>query len=220
VGAKQCFAPWDTPVIDKDGRVFPCCYALTHTSAVMGRVGEAGLDEIWRGEAFQRFRRNIVDARTTPDVCKVCTVVPTGPHVLGLYSAKMLDDKSVLRDSDEMRLVVQNTGTATWTANDRINIGASSPRDRASAYYHPSWIGTNRITSFVEPAVAPGATATFKFRITPSANPPFEIFQLVVEDKRWLPEPRFRIQPGGARQPERPPFARRLRLAASRLLGR
>jgi hypothetical protein len=122
----------------------------------------------------------------------------------------MLEDRSALSGSQEMCLVVENTGTATWTANDRIHIGTASPRDRASAYYHPSWIGTNRITSFVEPQVPPGATATFTFRITPSPEPPSENFQLVVENVHWLPEPRFHIQPFDA-EPDRPSVARTLR---------
>jgi radical SAM protein with 4Fe4S-binding SPASM domain len=218
-GAKQCFAPWDAPVIDKDGRVFPCCYALTRATAVMGNLSESSPHEIWHGDRFQQFRRDIVNARTTPAVCRTCTVVPTGPHVLGRYSARMLEDRSVLSGSQEMRLVVENTGTATWTANDRIHIGTASPRDRASAYYHPSWIGTNRITSFVEPQVPPGAAATFKFRVTPSPQPPFELFQLVVENVHWLPEPRFRIEPRVA-ELERPSMARKLLQAATRLIGR
>jgi len=216
--AKQCFAPWDAPVVDKDGRVFPCCYALTHASAVMGHLRESSPDEVWRGEMFQRFRRDIVSARTTPAVCRACAVVPTGPHFLGRYSARMCGNRSVLSGSEELRLVVENTGSATWTAGDRINIGTASPRDGASAFYHPSWIGTNRITSFVEPAVPPGATATFPFRITPAAHPPSEMFQLVVENQRWLPEPRFRVQ-AVRPQPAPPSFVRRLRRAVGRMRG-
>jgi radical SAM protein with 4Fe4S-binding SPASM domain len=217
-GARQCFAPWDAPVIDKDGRVFPCCYALTHASGMMGDLRESSPSEIWRGEKFRQFRRDIVDARTTPAACRACTIVPIGPHVLGRYAARLLDDRSVLGGASEMRLVVENTGTATWTVGDHINIGTASPRDGASAYHHPSWIGTNRITSFVELAVPPGATATFAFRVTPAAQPPFETFQLVVENQCWLPEPRFRIQPD--RSPSaRPSLVRRLRQAIGRMRG-
>jgi radical SAM protein with 4Fe4S-binding SPASM domain len=197
-GAKQCFAPWDTPVIDKDGRVFPCCYALTRASAVLGNLTESSPQEIWLGERYRQFRRDIVDPRTTPDVCRTCTVVPTGPHVLGLYAAKIRDGQSALRDPQRMRLVVQNIGTVAWTGDDRIHIGKADPRDGASAFYHPSWIGTNRICARVEAAVPPGGTATFAFQIAPSPTPLFETFQLVVEGKAWLPDTRFRIQPGRA----------------------
>jgi radical SAM protein with 4Fe4S-binding SPASM domain len=215
-GTKQCFAPWDAPVVDKDGRVFPCCFALTHASAMMGDLRESRPDEIWRGEKFRQFRRDIVDARTTPAVCRTCTVVPTGPHILGRYSARLIDEGSVLSGSDEMRLVVENTGSVTWTAADRINIGTASPRDAPSAYYHPSWIGTNRISSFVEPSVPPGATATFAFRVTPAAEPPFGVFQLVVENQCWLPEPRFRIR-AVRPEPAPPSFARKVRRALGRM---
>ncbi|MBP1603279.1 MAG: Curculin protein, partial [Acidobacteria bacterium] len=132
--------------------------------------------------------------------------------------ARMCGNRSVLSGSEELRLVVENTGSATWTAADRINIGTAGPRDGASAFYHPSWIGTNRITSFVEPAVPPGATATFPFQITPAAHPPSEMFQLVVENQRWLPEPRFRVQ-AVRPQPASPPLVRRLRRAVGRMRG-
>lgn len=193
---KQCVAPWDVPVIDKDGRIFPCCYALSNATAIMGDLNEASANDIWQGERFEAFRSGIVDGHTMPDICRSCTVVPTGPHPLRLYSVRLLPVESTLESGVEMCLAVQNAGASTWTANDRILIGTANPRDGHSAYYDPSWIGRNRICSFAEAAVPPGGTATFRFRIAPSEQVTEESFQLVVEYQCWVPGTRFQVRGG------------------------
>jgi len=188
---KQCFAPWDVPVIDKDGRVFPCCYALSHATAVMGDLKQTAAFEVWQGATFDAFRAAIVDGRTAPDICKICTLVPVGPHPLRRYLVRLLPLQSTLDRGVERCLAVQNAGPATWTADDRIYIGTANPRDRDSAYYDPSWIGRNRIGSFSEAAVPPGGTATFRFRVAPAGQVAAEFFQLVVEHQCWVPGTRF-----------------------------
>lgn len=190
---KQCFAPWDVPIIDKDGKVFPCCYALSNATAMMGDLNEASANDIWQGERFEAFRAGIVDGRTMPGICRSCTVVPTGPHPLRLYSIRLLPAQSTLEGGVEMCLAVQNAGASTWTASDTILIGTANPRDGHSAYYDPSWIGRNRICSFAEAAVPPGGTATFRFRIAPSEQVAEESFQLVVEHQCWVPGTRFQV---------------------------
>ena len=193
---KQCFAPWDVPVVDKDGKVFPCCYALSHATAIMGNLNDATANEIWQGQLFSAFRSAIVDGRTVPDICRNCPVVPTGPHPLRLYSAGLLLEQSTLEGGIDLCLAVQNAGAATWTASDKILIGTANPRDGHSAFYDPSWIGRNRISSFSEAAVAPGGTATFRFRIAPSERVTTESFQLVVENQCWVPGTRFEVRSG------------------------
>jgi radical SAM protein with 4Fe4S-binding SPASM domain len=195
---KQCFAPWDVPVIDKDGRVFPCCYALSNAAAVMGDLNEAGADDIWQGERFETFRTGIVDGRTMPDICRSCTVVPTGPHPLRQYAVRLLPEQSTLEGGVELCLAVRNAGASTWTADDKILIGTANPRDGHSSYYIPNWIGRNRICSFEEAAVPPGGIATFRFRIAPSEQAAEESFQLVVENQCWVPGTRFQVR-GGVR---------------------
>ena len=193
---KQCFAPWDVPVIDKDGKIFPCCYAVSRATAIMGDLNETSANSIWQGERFEAFRAGIVDGRTMPDICRSCTVVPTGPHPLRLYSVRLLPAQSTLEGGVEMCLAVQNAGASAWTANDKILIGTANPRDGHSAYYDPTWIGRNRICSFSEAAIPPGGTATFRFRIAPSERVSEESFQLVVEHQCWVPGTRFEVRGG------------------------
>jgi len=195
---RQCSAPWDVPVIDKDGRVFPCCYALSNATAVMGSLRESSAEAIWRGERFEAFRRDIVDGRTMPDVCRSCDVVPTGPHPFRLYAMKIVPSQSVLEGSSQLRLAVRNGGTATWTPDDMVRIGTAEPRDGHSAFYDQTWIGRNRICSFSEASVPPGGTATFEFTVNPHASVRVESFQLVVEHQCWIPGTRFEVRPGPA----------------------
>jgi len=193
---KQCFAPWDVPVIDKDGRVFPCCYALSNATAIMGDLNQTSANDIWQGERFEAFRAGIVDGRTMPDICRRCTIVPTGPHPLRRYSVRLLPAQSTLEGGAQMCLAVQNAGASTWTATDKILIGTANPRDGHSAYYDAGWIGRNRICSFTEASVPPGGTATFRFRIAPSEQVLEESFQLVVEHQCWVPGTRFQVRGG------------------------
>jgi radical SAM protein with 4Fe4S-binding SPASM domain len=193
---KQCFAPWDVPIIDKDGKIFPCCYAVSNAAAQMGDLHDTAADAIWQGESFSAFRSALLDGRTMPDVCRTCTVVPTGPHPLRQYGMRVLPERSTLVGGTEMCLAVQNVGVATWTGADRILIGTANPRDGHSAYYDQSWIGRNRICSFSEAVVPPGTIATFRFHISPSTVAADESFQIVIENQCWVPGTRFTIESG------------------------
>jgi hypothetical protein len=117
-----------------------------------------------------------------------------GPHPLRRFAVRMLPEQSTLDGGRERCLAVQNAGVTTWTAADKILIGTANPRDGHSAFYDSSWMGRNRICSFSEAAVPPGATATFRFRISPSAHVADESFQLVVEHQCWVPGTRFEVR--------------------------
>jgi hypothetical protein len=93
-----------------------------------------------------------------------------------------------------LKLVVQNTGTISWLPENRIRIGTSNPRDHDAACAHSSWLTRNRIVSFREAIVPPGAKATFVFQIDPLEEGECEFFQLVADGTCWLPYTRFSIQ--------------------------
>jgi len=217
---KQCTAPWELPVVDKDGRVFPCCYALSNSTAVLGDLRESSPESIWFGTEYERFRHDLLDGRTTPAVCRSCTVVPSGRHPLARYSARILGQPT-FPTGGRMRLLVRNMGNAAWTERDQILIGTADPRDRPSTLFHPSWIGLNRMTSFVEPSVEPGGVATFEADVARPGDAAIETFQMVVEGQCWVPGTRFRLAPpatlaGGPASP----VARRGKNLLRRLFGR
>jgi radical SAM protein with 4Fe4S-binding SPASM domain len=195
---RQCYMPWDIPFINKDGHVFPCCFA--DEANRMGDLKENSFLEIWGREKFEDFRRCLLSGDNMPTICRDCRVAPLGPHPFSLYSARIILDRSKLYGDPQsiggmrLSLAVKNTGETTWTRESRIRIGTSGGRkDCRSAYYHHSWISENRICTFAEEKVSPGVIATFNFTITPSMLAGPEIFQLVAEGKCWLPFTQFEI---------------------------
>lgn len=63
-----CTSPWSFMAIYADGQVHPCG---ADDSIEFGNVREAGLEEIWYGEAFDRRRRLLRSGRF-PDCCRLC----------------------------------------------------------------------------------------------------------------------------------------------------
>jgi radical SAM protein with 4Fe4S-binding SPASM domain len=182
---RQCVSPWGTPFVDKDGRVFPCCSA--DGTAVLGNLNRNTLDEVWNGEAFERFRRDLVGGSDIPDVCRRCDKAYLGTHPYRRWAAEVLPDRSRLAGASPLRLVVRNAGTETWTRATPVRLATSGPRDRLTGLRHPSWLTDTRVCTFRERRVRPGETATFEFVVGLAGPVRPEAFQLVVEGECWLP---------------------------------
>jgi radical SAM protein with 4Fe4S-binding SPASM domain len=190
--AKVCSLPWEIPFIDKDGRVFPCCYASTQSSELLGDLRTESLHAVWEGQRYQRFRADILEGSTTPEVCRSCTIVPFGDHPIRSFAAELLLERSNLR-ANELVLLARNTGSRTWTPADSIRIGTANPRDHSSPLATAGWLSSNRVTTFCEDRVRPGEIATFRFTVLPVAGCPLEMFQLLAEGSSWIPNTRFRV---------------------------
>jgi radical SAM protein with 4Fe4S-binding SPASM domain len=190
--ARQCNLAWEIPYVDKDGLVYPCCYAASQSAEVLGDLKQESLEAIWTGKAYAGFRSAILDGRHTPEICRTCTAVPLGPHNLRLYSAEVLPERSQLSGPGERRLVVRNTGTRAWRREDMVRVGTANPRDHTSPLYHQSWLAANRVTTHMEDRVPPGGTATFQFAARSAEAS--DTFQLVVEGVCWIPNTRFKAQ--------------------------
>jgi radical SAM protein with 4Fe4S-binding SPASM domain len=67
----HCWWLTTVPVIYADGSVVPCCYDID-SEHVMGNVFEQPLADIWRGEKFCRFRREVRKSRQTISPCRFC----------------------------------------------------------------------------------------------------------------------------------------------------
>lgn len=192
---RQCVIPWEFPFVNKDGLVFPCCYASTDATAVVGDLGRQSFADVWQGDDLQRFRLALLDGKTTPPICQGCAAAPWGEHPLSTYSASLLLERSRLTDPDYMELVVENTGRAVWTRDVPLRLGTAAPRDHPSPWQHRDWLNDRRVATFQEDEVAPGQTATFRFRIAQPRDFPMlvERFQLVVEEVCWLPGTRLEV---------------------------
>lgn len=191
---RQCMLPWEMPYVDKNGSVFACCYAAANDGRVLAELENTSLEAAWNGAAFRKFRRDLISGSSMPAECRTCTTVPLGPHPLDGYSAAIDLRASRLRGTDN-RLVVRNAGSEVWGPDTHLRIGTAQPRDRRSQLYHPTWLSEDRVASFAEEEVRPGATATFLFSTESEDVRSPETFQLVVEGRFWLPGTEFKVDP-------------------------
>lgn len=184
VATRQCMVPWEVPFIDKNGTVFACCFAASANERPLGNLHEASFEDIWGGTAAQRFRTDLLDGHTTPDICRRCTVVPVGEHPMRTWAAELVPS-SLHVSRRRVRFQVRNTGHRAWLPSDLIRVGT---RDGESKIAHGSWPFPHRAASFREERVEPGDLATFSFRVNPAGEEVVQRFHLVVEGKLWLPE--------------------------------
>jgi radical SAM protein with 4Fe4S-binding SPASM domain len=68
----HCWKLWHACVISWDGRVAPCCFDkdLQHQ---LGDLRRQSLREIWKGPAYDHFRRQLLKGRDQIDICTNCT---------------------------------------------------------------------------------------------------------------------------------------------------
>ncbi|MFN8472700.1 MAG: SPASM domain-containing protein [Anaerolineae bacterium] len=71
-----CRYPWTSAYILANGDVHPCCASLASGGYKLGNVFDESFDDIWWGERYQEFRRQLTDATSPwPDPCAVCPLV-------------------------------------------------------------------------------------------------------------------------------------------------
>ena len=73
----RCQRPWTSTYLTAHGTVLPCCIApFAHQDfpgMILGNLREQSLDEIWRGERYEEFRRRLLSDEPHP-CCKSCGV--------------------------------------------------------------------------------------------------------------------------------------------------
>lgn len=68
----HCLRMWRGCVITWDGLVVPCCFDKD-ASHRLGDLKKNAFIEIWRGKAYEEFRRKLFTARKEIDICRNCT---------------------------------------------------------------------------------------------------------------------------------------------------
>ncbi len=68
----RCARLWFNPVITWDGKVVPCCFDKD-AEHVMGDVNHETFKQIWRGERYRIFRKDILSGRNNVIICRNCT---------------------------------------------------------------------------------------------------------------------------------------------------
>jgi radical SAM protein with 4Fe4S-binding SPASM domain len=97
----------ETISIRADGTVVACCYDLT-TMSNLGNIATQSLADIWRGEAYRKFRGDFV-ARNYPELCKGCVVVTGDKYLLQKRSQDPQRTISVSSLASSMRARVRET---------------------------------------------------------------------------------------------------------------
>ncbi len=68
----HCWKLWHSCVITWDGLVVPCCFDKDATHR-LGDMKEKPFKEIWQGEDYDKFRKQLLKGRDQIDICKNCT---------------------------------------------------------------------------------------------------------------------------------------------------
>jgi radical SAM protein with 4Fe4S-binding SPASM domain len=68
----QCWKMWQGCVITWDGKVVPCCFDKD-AQYVMGDLTKNSFEEIWKGQAYHKFRSSLLRSRSEIEMCKNCT---------------------------------------------------------------------------------------------------------------------------------------------------
>lgn len=68
----QCWRMWQGCVFTWDGSIVPCCFDKD-ASYKLGNIGNHDFRTIWKSEAYNSFRQNILKSRKKIDICKNCS---------------------------------------------------------------------------------------------------------------------------------------------------
>jgi radical SAM protein with 4Fe4S-binding SPASM domain len=68
----HCLRMWCGCVITWDGLVVPCCFDKD-AEYRMGDLKKQSFKEIWRGKAYEEFRKRLFSERKEIDICRNCT---------------------------------------------------------------------------------------------------------------------------------------------------
>ncbi len=68
----HCWKLWHSCVITWDGMVVPCCFDKDATHR-LGDLKQTSFKTLWQGEAYQSFRRQLLQGRDQIDICTNCT---------------------------------------------------------------------------------------------------------------------------------------------------
>lgn len=72
-GPRRCDWPWVRGYVSYQGLSMPCCTIGTPDRFNFGNMADEGVDAIWNGAAYNRFREEL-SSEEPPEVCRTCSV--------------------------------------------------------------------------------------------------------------------------------------------------
>jgi radical SAM protein with 4Fe4S-binding SPASM domain len=70
---KGCARLWYSSVMLSDGRIVPCCFDKNGQFSVGAITGNTSFKQIWKSDAYSKFRRKIQQGRNGIEICQNCT---------------------------------------------------------------------------------------------------------------------------------------------------
>jgi radical SAM protein with 4Fe4S-binding SPASM domain len=68
----QCWRMWQGCVITWDGKIVPCCFDKD-AKYRLGNLETESFRSVWYSEAYNNFRRSVLNSRNSIDICTNCT---------------------------------------------------------------------------------------------------------------------------------------------------
>jgi radical SAM protein with 4Fe4S-binding SPASM domain len=68
----HCWRLWHSTVVTWDGLVVPCCFDKD-AQHQLGDLKKTSFRQLWKGAAYENFRKALLRSRTEIDICKNCT---------------------------------------------------------------------------------------------------------------------------------------------------
>ena len=68
----HCWRLWHACVITWDGKIAPCCFDKD-ASHQFGDIHISSFSDIWKNDAYNAFRKLVLQSRKNIDICKNCT---------------------------------------------------------------------------------------------------------------------------------------------------
>jgi radical SAM protein with 4Fe4S-binding SPASM domain len=68
----HCFRMWNSCVITWNGDVVPCCFDK-NANYKMGNIHDTGLQDIWKSQSYDDFRKKVFDDRNQISICTNCS---------------------------------------------------------------------------------------------------------------------------------------------------
>lgn len=68
----HCWKLWHSCVFTWDGKVVPCCFDKD-AQHQLGDLKKLTFHQIWKGAAYQKFRKSLLKSRSEIDICKNCS---------------------------------------------------------------------------------------------------------------------------------------------------
>jgi len=68
----HCWRMWHSCVVTWDGKIVPCCFDKDAEHR-LGTVEKNDFKQVWEGQGYQHFRKQIMRSRGEVDICQNCT---------------------------------------------------------------------------------------------------------------------------------------------------